>query len=145
LSAALDDATTIATMGIDLLDALDALDSLDLRAQATLIARGTWSVLDMHRDLVLVLTQQPRYRPDTFGIDPQRWPVTGPAFLARWLTGLHTNGDLTIADPDATALVMFDALTAYWRQHQTRGDAPNGIEPDRYIEAWTNLILPPYA
>lgn len=138
LGAALDDATTTATAGVDL---LDALHSLDLRAQATLIARGTWSVLDTHRDLVLVLTQQPRYRPDTFGIDPHRWPIIGPAFLARWLTTLHTNIDLTVEDPDATALVMFDALTTYWRQHQTDGDAPYGIGPDRYIKAWTNLIL----
>jgi AcrR family transcriptional regulator len=138
LSAALDDATATAAMGID---ALDALGSLDLRAQATLIARGTWSVLDMHPDLILVLTREPRYRPDTFGIDPQRWPLTGPAFLARWLTTLHTNGDLTVTDPDATALVMYDALAAYWRQHQTHGEAPYGIEPDRYIQAWTNLAL----
>lgn len=71
----------------------------------------------------------------------ERWPVSGPAFLARWLTTLHTNGQLTAEDPDATALVMHDALTAYWRQHQTHGDAPYVIEPDRYIEAWTNLIL----
>jgi AcrR family transcriptional regulator len=138
LSASLEDATASAATGTEL---FDALESLDLRDQAMLIARGAWVVLDMHRDLVLVLAREPRYRPATFGLDPQRWPVSGPAFVTRWLSRLQTNSDLDIDDPEATALVLVDALTAYWRQRQTHTENPYGIDPDRFIDAWVKLIL----
>ena len=138
LDAAIADATVSTATGTDVLDAIGPLNLTD---QATLIARGTWAMLDTHRELFLVLHREHRHRPWDFGDDPTKWPGSGPAAVARWLAALTDTGRLDVSDPDALAVLLLDGLVAFWRRCQTDGDAPQGIDKERIIAAWIHLVV----
>lgn len=139
LEAAVDDAAASTLAGADF---LSALDGLSLEAQAVAIARGAWFVFDAHRDLVLVLTRDTHPRPRSYGYEPGMFPGSGPRFIASWLRTHVESGDFApIGDPDATALVLADALTNYWLQREAEDPVPYGVESDRFVGAWVELVL----
>lgn len=141
LEAAVDDA---ATASGPISDAFARLDGLPLEQQAILIARGTWMLFDTQRDLMLVLTRGAAPPPPNYSHDANNFPGNGVAFLAQWLTRRSTGRSRIlkrIADPEATALVLLDALTFFWMQKEGEAAAPYGVDSERFIKAWTNLVL----
>lgn len=115
------------------------LREMDLLEQARFIAWGTWFVFDSHRDLVLVMTRETE-RPSRYTHDPDGWPGDGYAFVTDWLDTKVDAGELVIDDTRATAVVLMDAVVNYWLQRQTESDAPYGIDSDRFLDAWVELI-----
>jgi AcrR family transcriptional regulator len=139
LAAAVDDAAASMHYGAEM---FDALEGMSLEDQATFIARGAWFMFDAHRDLVLVLTRDTHPRPANYGYEPTMFPGGGMTFIATWLRGRMASGDLaSIPDPEATALVLADALTNYWLQREAEDPIPYGVDGDRFIAAWVDLVL----
>jgi AcrR family transcriptional regulator len=120
---------------------LEMLDGYSLEDQVVLLARGTWLVFDAHRDLVLVLTRDAGRKPAGYSHSPTSFPGAGVAFVAGWLRARVDTGDLAIVDPDATALVLLDALTNYWLQREAEDAVPYGVDGDRFVAAWVELVL----
>jgi AcrR family transcriptional regulator len=138
LAAAIEDVAATSATGAEIFGLLEGWTVAD---QARVIARGTWSVFGAHRDLILVLTKDVAHRPDNYSTEPDGWPGDGPAFATSWLTRQIENGSIVVADPRATALVLLDALTAYWTQRETEGSEPYGVDDDRFVDAWVELVL----
>lgn len=123
-------------------DQLSLINSLPIEDQARLIAIGGWAFFDNHRDLVIVLTRDPMLRPSNYTHAPDGFPGNGVALVSAWLQGLADRGELeAVEDPDATALVLVDALTNYWLQREAEDPTPYGVSGDRFITAWTRLII----
>lgn len=135
--AAVADAAAVTRIG----NAVEALWQLPLEEQVPLVAQALWAFYDGHRDLVIVLTRDVGHRPANYGHGADQWPGSGMAELVAWLRGLAERGDLEIDDPAATVLVLVDALTNYWLQRAVEDPIPYGVEGDRFIAAWTNLVL----
>ena len=141
LEAAVNDAAAASTVGIDTVAALDALP---LDQQVLFIARGTWMVFDAQRDLMLVLARGAAPPPPNYSHDSDSFPGNGVAFLAQWLLSRSRGrGRILkrIADPEATALVLLDALTFYWMQKEGEAATPYGVDSERFIKAWCDLVL----
>jgi AcrR family transcriptional regulator len=139
LVAAVDDAAASTQVGADW---LNALEDLALQDQVVAIARGAWFVFDAHRDLVLVLTRDTHPKPPNYGYEATQFPGMGMTFIATWIRAHVATGDLApIADPEATALVFADALTNYWLQREAEDPIPYGVDSDRFIAAWADLLL----
>jgi AcrR family transcriptional regulator len=141
LEAAVDDAAAASALAVD---AFAVLDELPLEQQVLFIARGTWMLFDSQRDLMLVLTRGAAPPPSNYSHDADNFPGNGVAFLARWLTRRSRGRGRVlkrVADPEATALVLLDALTFFWMQKEGEAPAPYGVDPERFIKAWSNLVL----
>ncbi len=141
LEAAVDDAASVSA---PISDAFARLDGLPLEQQAALIARGTWMLFDSQRDLMLVLTRGAARPPSNYSHDADNFPGNGVAFLAQWLRRRSTGRNRVlrrVSDPEATALVLLDALTFFWMQKEGESAAPYGVDPERFIKAWTGLVL----
>jgi hypothetical protein len=50
-------------------------------------------------------------------------------------------GRLRVPDPDALAVLLLDGHMAFWRRCQTEGDTPQGIDRERIITAWVDLVV----
>ncbi len=123
-------------------DQLSLLETLPLADQARLIAMGAWAFFDNHRDLVIVLTRDPMLRPSNYTHAANGFPGNGVAFVAAWLQDLDDRGELAeIEDAEAMALVLVDALTNYWLQREAEDATPYGVNGERFITAWTRLVL----
>jgi hypothetical protein len=48
---------------------------------------------------------------------------------------------LVVEDPEATAVVLMDALTNYWLQREVEDPVPYGVDGDRFVAAWSRLVL----
>jgi AcrR family transcriptional regulator len=138
LEAAVEDAASATLVGEELFRAVEGLSVAD---QARFIARGTWLMFDSHRDLFLVIAREYGDRPRGYSQKPGGWPGEGPAFVAAWLTQCVASGELVVSDPRATAVVLLDALTAYWAQRETESPTPYGVDGDRFIESWVELVM----
>jgi AcrR family transcriptional regulator len=125
-------------------DTFLALDGFTLEEQLVLIARGTWATFDTHRDLILVLTRDVRARPTPPGYShaADDFPGQGVALVAAWLRRRVDGGDVgPVVDPEATALVLLDALTNHWLQREAEDAAPYGVDRERFLAAWVDLAL----
>ena len=137
LDAAVADAATTSAAGADL---FAALAGMEIRDQARFIARGTWFVFDAHADLFLVMVREHEHRPRSYTHEPNGWPGDGPAFVTAWLESKIERGELAVSDARATAVVLLDALTSYWFQRKTETAAPYGVDDDRFVDAWVELV-----
>lgn len=135
LDAAMIDAEETTDWGADKF----ATHDMDLLDEARFIAWGTWYVFDAHRDLVLVLTRETT-RPSRYTQNPDGWPGQGYAFVTTWLDTKVKAGLLRASDTRATAIVLMDAVVNYWLQRQTESDEPYGVDADRFLDAWVELI-----
>lgn len=135
LDAAVADAEATTDWGADKFGFQD----MDMLEEARFIAWGTWYVFDRHRDLVLVMTREAD-RPPRYTHDPGGWPGDGHAFVTNWLDSKVAAGELVISDTKATALVLMNAVVNYWLQRNTESDTPYDVEPDRFLDAWVQLI-----
>ena len=107
-----------------------------------MIARGTWIFFDSQRDLMLVLTRDTNAPPTNYGHNPNQFPGNGVAFLAEWLRTRAKKRLLKrVADPEATALVLLNALTFFWMQKEGESPTPYGVDGERFITAWCALVL----
>ena len=137
LEAAVADAASAPSFDLDA-----AIKELPLEDQALFIARGTWMFFDSQRDLMLVLIRGAAPAPTSYGHDANQFPGNGVAFLASWLRSRSRSRHLTrITDPEATALVLLDALTFFWMQKEGEGPNPYGVDSERFIKAWCDLVL----
>ena len=137
LDAAVADAAATSADGAQV---FAALEGLALRDQARLIARGTWMVFDVHRDLFLVMVRERDQRPSTYTHEPSGWPGDGPAFVAAWLEAKVESAELAVRDPRATALALLDALTFFWLQRATESETPYGVDDERFLDAWVEMV-----
>jgi hypothetical protein len=91
---------------------------------------------------MLVLSRDPSPTPRSYSHEPGMFPGNGVAFLARWLRSrAKTKALKRLKDPEATALVLLDALTFYWLQKQTETPTPYGVDSERFIRAWCDMVL----
>jgi len=139
LEAAVEDAAASTAWAVEV---HSTLDDLPLDQQVLFIARGTWMMFDAHRDLMLVLTRGTAPLPSNYGHDSRTFPGSGVTFLAEWLeTCGKGRAFKRVADHEATALVLLNALTFYWMQKEGESPTPYGVDSERFIEAWCTLVL----
>lgn len=63
------------------------------------------------------------------------------AGLAEWLRARAAAGELRVEDPEATAAVLLGALTSYKVFQVLLGDAPAGLDDERFVRAWLRVML----
>lgn len=139
LDAAIEDAEQTTALGSDLFDAFGRLDDVGLVEEARFIARGTWFAFDAHRDLAIVMVRE-RDHPPRYTHEPGGWPGDGAAFMTAWLDAKVAAGELEVADPRATAVVLLDALFQFWLQRNAETDEPYGVHAERFLDAWVALV-----
>lgn len=139
LDAAIEDAEATSAWGAGRFEAFGQIENVDLLDEVRFIGRGTWFAFDAHRDLALVMTREAE-RPSRYTHDPGGWPGDGAAFLSAWLEAKVAAGELVVADPRATAVVLLDALYQFWLQRTAETDTPYGVDAERFLDAWVALV-----
>lgn len=138
LEASIEDALAGSLSGMGI---LEQLADLPLEQQLSLWGHGHLWYFDQHRDLVLTLTRDAGKRPANYSHEPGGWPGTSMAEVAAWLRARSASGELVVEDPEATAVVLMDALTNYWLQREAESPTPYGVDEGRFVAAWTSLVL----
>ncbi len=138
LEAAVDQAIELADAGYS---AFDALPLGDLRAELTLLARGSLTLMESWRDLLRVLLKEAEAFPGLLA--EARARILDPAYkwFTDYLTGQTAAGNVVADDPEAFAAIWLGSLQSYWIQTSLLGVKPAGVDTDRFVAAWIDSLL----
>lgn len=81
-----------------------------------------------------------RDRPPRYTHEAGGWPGDGAALFTGWIERKVAAGELAVADPRATAVVLLDALYQFWLQRTAETEEPYGVDAERFLEAWVELV-----
>jgi AcrR family transcriptional regulator len=110
----------------------------DLRSELTLVCRWLLVSIDQHRDVFQVVEREA----DRFPKLREKWRVqllegahrAAIEFTQRWAE--HTGHPSR--DPEASAVIMVGAAINYRRAQWTFGEAPLGVDDDRFVQTWVH-------
>lgn len=138
LEAAVDQAIDLADAGYS---AFDALPLGDLRAELTLLARASLTLMESWRDLLRVLLKESGAFPGLLA--EARARILEPAYkwFSDYLTDQAAAGDVVVDDPDAFATIWLGSLQSYWIQTSLLGATPAGVDRDRFVDGWVETLL----
>jgi AcrR family transcriptional regulator len=118
-----------------------ALPLGDLRAELTLIARGSFVLFDAMEDWMrMALKDGDRFR-ELFASSRDGLSSRAYRYLADVLSAKVKSGELAEHDTDAVADVLFGAISNYWLQTRIFEWRPNDVSQDDFIAAWVDLAL----
>lgn len=125
-------------------DVLALLPLADLRSELLLLARWTLAELDREKAISLVVEKNGADVPDL--VEAMRVGVSerGYEFAIRYLEQRFPDlpGDAeSDRDREATAVLMVGALVNLRRAAWTFGKPPLGIDDDRAVNAWVEVVL----
>jgi len=135
LAAALASAVSVAD-GAYALHATLPLD--DLRSELTVIARGSLQLFDATGDWIRVRLKEAQQFPDLFAGDADL-SARAYRYLSGWLHAKVADGVLADHDCDATAQVLFGAISSYWQREALHRRQRGGVSRDRFVTAWVDL------
>ena len=113
-----------------------ALPLGDLRSELTVIARGSLRLFDATADWIRVRLRESEHYPELFAGDADL-SARAYRYLADWLRSKVKGGVLADHDSDATADVLFGAISSYWHRESTRGRSD--VKRQQFVAAWVDL------
>lgn len=113
----------------------------DLRAELTLIARITLAELERERNLSRIVMKDGDRFPELADAFSEAIVRRGHLAAEEWVRQRAAELPEPIADPEALAQVMTDALVGYALQGHFLGERAVGVGSERVVEAWTRLAL----
>jgi AcrR family transcriptional regulator len=138
LAAAVEQTATLADTGYA---AFDVLPLGDLRAELTLIARGSLLVMDTCRDLIRVIDKEAEQFPGLLADARARIFDRAYSWFSDQLRAKAKRGEVAEVDFDAVGAIWLGALNYYWATKTILGDPPAGLDDERFIMAWVETLL----
>jgi AcrR family transcriptional regulator len=138
LAAAIQRSVALAEAGYS---AYDVLPLGDLRAELTLLVRGSLLVMDTWVDLIRLLFKEAAQFPGL--LDDARHQIIERAYcwISDWVAAKVKSGELADVDPDAVAVIALGAVSNYWLHAKLLDWRPAGVDQDRFVDAWVDLLL----
>jgi AcrR family transcriptional regulator len=138
LEAAVRRAAALAEVGYSF---YEVLPLGDLRAELTLLARGSLMVMDSWTDLIRVLWKEADQFPELLGDARQQILGRAQSWIGQWLAQQVKAGTIVEVDHDAVAVIALGSISNYWLQKKLVGWQPAGVDDDSFIESWVELLL----
>ncbi|HET6753378.1 MAG TPA: TetR/AcrR family transcriptional regulator [Jiangellaceae bacterium] len=138
LAAAIERSETLADMGYAM---LDALPLGDLRAELTLIARGSFVLFDAAQSWIRLALREGDQFAELFADAHERVASRPYRYLADLLASKVNASELDEHDPQAIADILLGAISTYWMQSRIFNWHPNDVGQERFITAWVDLAL----
>jgi AcrR family transcriptional regulator len=135
LAAAVESAVAVADGAYALHGALP-LD--DLRSELTVIVRGSLQLFEATGDWIRVRLREAQRFPELFAGNADL-SARAYRYLSGWLRAKAADGVLVDHDCDATAQVLFGAISSYWQRESLHGRQRGGVSRERFIAAWVDL------
>ncbi len=111
----------------------------DLRAELTLIARGTLQLLDRQQDLFRLLVRDAGEVPGLVARVHDELVSSGYRQLTDWLRGVLADQGRSDEDVAAMAAVALGALVHYREDQAIYGHPPAGADEQSFIKVWVDL------
>ncbi len=125
---------------IDRIDArMDLIPPGDLAAELTLIGTMALDELESERELAQVVMKEGDRFPEIAADFHDAIVARGRALAIAWLESRTKALGAPVADPEAVAEVLADALTARMLKHFMFGERLKVVDRDRYLAAWVSL------
>ena len=115
-----------------------ALPLDDLRSELTVIARGSFALFDATQDWIRIRLKDGDQFPQLFAGD-RDLGARAYRYLADWLRSRIEAGVLVDHDADATADVLFGAISSHWQRETLMRGRKRTVERDRFVAAWVDL------
>lgn len=114
-----------------------ALPLADLGSELTVLARGSLALFDTISDWVRLRAREADNFPKLFAGNADL-ASRAYAYLSDWLRSRVADGVLADHDCDATADVLFGAISSYWLREQEQKRRPR-VSRERFVTAWVQL------
>lgn len=128
---------------IDSIDSIDASMHLippgDLAGELTLIGGMALDELESERELARIVMKEGDRFPEIAAEFHDAIVARGRALAIAWVESRSEALGTSIADPEATAEALTDALTARVLKHFMFGERLTVVDRDRYLAAWVSL------
>ncbi len=121
------------------IDLLPAESGGDLETELTLIARIALSELEGERELARIVMKEGDRFPEVADDFHQALVARGREIAIVWLGARARAHGLELADSEASAEVIVDALVGRTLKSFMLGDRLRVVERDRFIAAWVDL------
>jgi AcrR family transcriptional regulator len=115
-----------------------ALPLEDPRAELTVIVRGSLLLFDATGDWIRVRLKEHDQFPELFAGDADL-SARAYRYLADWLHAKVDAGVFVDHDCEATADVLFGAISSYWQRESSRGRRGGEVDRDQFVAAWVDL------
>lgn len=128
------------------IDAIDRIDARmhqippgDLAGELTLIGGMALDELGSERELARIVMKEGDRFPEIAAEFHDAIVARGRALAIAWVESRSEALGISIADPEATAEVLTDALTARVLKRFMFGERLEVVDRDRYLTAWVSL------
>jgi AcrR family transcriptional regulator len=138
LAAAVEQTALLADTGYG---AFDLLPLGDLRAELTLIARGSLLVMDTCRDLIRVIDKEADQFPGILAQARARIFDRAYSWFSELLRAKAKDGEVAEVDFEAVGAIWLGALKDYWSAKTILGEPPAGLDDERFIAAWVDTLM----
>lgn len=138
LAAAIEHAVKLAEAGYTV---MPLVPLGDLRAELTLVVRGSIVVMDNWRDLLRVLLREGEQFPEVMAQAREQMFDRAHRWFSEWLAMKATVGEIVEVDFDAVAVLWLGAATQHWTLTSLLNGAPIGVGEDRFVETWVSSLL----
>ena len=105
------------------------------------LGRAAMQMLDDDREVLRIVYRELEQFPSLRNEVRERRMQGTYATLADWLRDRADRGELRVEDPEATAAVLLGALTSFKVFQVLLGDAPAGLDDERFVRAWLRVML----
>ena len=138
LAAAVEQTALLADTGYA---AFDLLPLGDLRAELTLIARGSLLVMDTCADLIRVIEKESDEFPGILAEARARIFDRAYSWFSEMLRAKAKDGEIAEVDFEAVGAIWLGALKDYWGAKAILGDPPAGLDDDRFLATWVDTLI----
>ena len=114
----------------------------DLRAELTLIVRGSLLIMETWRDLLRVLLREGEQFPEVMGQAREQMYERAHRWFADWLASKADSGDVADSvDFEVVAVLYLGAVNQWWVVHSMLGAPALDLDEDRFVEGWVSTLL----
>jgi len=138
LAAAVERAGALADTGYA---AFEVLPLGDLRAELTLIGRGSLLVMDTCADLIRVMHKEADQFPAILADARARIFDRAYTWFSEWLRAKAKEGEVADADFEAVAAIWLGAVKDYWVAKTILGDPPAALDDERFVATWVATLV----
>jgi AcrR family transcriptional regulator len=139
LAAAVDHSMRLAETGYSV---MPLLPLGDLRAELTLVVRGSMVVLNEWRDLMRVLLREGEQFPDVMAQVRHQMMDRAHLWFSDWLAAKAEAAEVADdVDVDVVAVLFLGAANQYWIVSSLLDGPPLDIDEDRFVKGWVDALL----
>lgn len=105
------------------------------------LGQAALRMLDDDRDVLRIVWRELEQFPALRDEVRERRMQSTYAALADWLRERAARGELRVDDPEAAAAVLLGSLTSFKVFHALLGAPPAGLDDERFVRAWLQVML----